>query len=255
MSTSPLDGDAVAARARDWHHRLQAAVCDVVEPWAHGTIMRATRYPSYWDFNLVRVEDDPGMSVDDLVAFTDQALAGLEHRRIDFDLAEAAEPLRAGFAKPGWRSERLVSMRHESPPPPGPGIEVEEVPYDAVGDLRAAWHEEDFPGVDQGSHPAHAREVALLHHARVLTVRDGGTPVAFAQLERDGSAAEITQVYVHPDHRGQGRGTAMTRAAIEAAGDVRDLWIVADDEDRPKKLYARLGFHPVWRMTQFLRLP
>ena len=47
----------------------------------------------------------------------------------------------------------------------------------------------------------------------------------------------------------------MTRAAIEAAGDVRDLWIVADDEDRPKDLYARLGFRPVWTSMEATRWP
>jgi hypothetical protein len=76
----PTDG-GVAARACDWHHAAQAAVCDVVEPWAHGTIVRATRYPSYYDFNVVRVEEDPAMSVDALVAFADEALAPLAHRR------------------------------------------------------------------------------------------------------------------------------------------------------------------------------
>jgi predicted GNAT family acetyltransferase len=84
---------------------------------------------------------------------------------------------------------------------------------------------------------------------------EGGAPVAFAQLERDGDAAEIAQVYVHPEHRGGGRGTAVTRAAIAAASGVRDLWIVADDEDRPKQLYARLGFRPAWTSMEFLRLP
>ena len=82
-----------------------------------------------------------------------------------------------------------------------------------------------------------------------------GAPVAFAQLEHDGDAAEITQVYVHPQFRGGGRGTAMTRAAIQAAGDVRDLWIVADDHDRPKKLYARLGFRRAWTTMEFTRWP
>lgn len=51
----------------------------------------------------------------------------------------------------------------------------------------------------------------------------GPDPVAFAQLARDGASAEITQVFVHPAKRGRGRGTAITRAAIEVAGDVRDL--------------------------------
>ena len=90
---------------------------------------------------------------------------------------------------------------------------------------------------------------------QVLAVCEKGAPVAFAQLERDGAAAELTQVYVHPKHRGGGRGTAMTRAAIEAAGDVRDLWIAADDDDRPKELYARLGFRPAWTAMEFLLLP
>ena len=247
--------DEVAIRARDWHHAAHAAVCDVIEPWAHGTVVRATRYPSYYDFNLVRVEDEPGMSVDALAAFADQALAGLEHRRVDFDVAAAAEPLRAEFKAKGWRCMRVLFMHHEAPAPDGPDVPVEEVPYDAVHDLRAIWHGEDFPGEDTSGYHGSAREVALRRGAQVLAVRENGVPIAFAQLERDGNAAEITQVFVHPDHRGGGRGTAMTRAAIEVAGDVDDLWIAADDEDRPKELYARLGFRPAWTTMEFTRWP
>jgi hypothetical protein len=44
----PIDGD-VAARARAWRDARQALVCDVIEPWAHGMIERASRYPSYFD--------------------------------------------------------------------------------------------------------------------------------------------------------------------------------------------------------------
>jgi ribosomal protein S18 acetylase RimI-like enzyme len=245
----------VATRARAWHNAAHAAVCDVLEPWAHGTVARATRYPSYYDFNVVRVEDDPAMNVEALAAFADVALAGLAHRRVDFDLIAAAERLRAGFEAKGWKAMRVLWMRHEAPPSPGPDIRVEEVPYDAVHDLRVAWHQEVFPGADPARYHAQAREVALRRDAQVLMVREGGVPVAFAQLERDGAGAEITQVYVHPEHRGGGRGTAMTRAAIEAAGDVRDLWIAADDDDRPKELYARLGFRPAWKEMEFLLLP
>ena len=79
--------------ARAWHHAAHAAVCDVFEPWAHGTVVRATGYPGYFDFNVVRVEEDPAMGVDALVSFADHALRGLAHRRVHFDLAAAAEPL------------------------------------------------------------------------------------------------------------------------------------------------------------------
>jgi hypothetical protein len=39
---------------------VQAAVCDVFDPWDAGTVVRATRYPTYFDLNLVRVERDRG---------------------------------------------------------------------------------------------------------------------------------------------------------------------------------------------------
>lgn len=244
-----------AVRARAWHHARHDAICDVLEPWAHGTVARATRHPSYYNFNLVRVEDDPAMSVDALVAFADEALAGLAHRRFDFDLVDVAEPLRGEFEARGWKATRLLMMRHEAAPLGGPDIAVEEVPYEAAHDLRVAWHREDFPGQDEAAYHDHAREIALSFGARVLAVREEGAPVAFAQLVREGAAAEITSVYVHPDHRGAGLGTAITRAAIEAVGPARDLWIGADDEERAKELYARLGFRPVWTSMELTRLP
>jgi ribosomal protein S18 acetylase RimI-like enzyme len=255
VTSADPPGDDVKARARAWRDGAHAAVCDVIEPWAHGTVVRATRHPSYYDFNAVRVEEDPAMGVDALVAFADEALAGLEHRRLDFDLVDVAEPLRPGFEAKGWKAIRLVWMRHETPPPPGADMAVQEVPYDAIHDLRVAWHEEESPDEDGSAYLGQAREVALSREVRVLAVHEAGAPIAFAQLEQDGAAAEITQVYVHPRYRGGGRGTAMTRAAIEAAGDVRDLWIVADDDDRPKELYARLGFRPAWTTMELTRWP
>jgi ribosomal protein S18 acetylase RimI-like enzyme len=242
-------------RALAWHRTLQAMVCDVFEPWAHGTVVRATRYPQYWDYNVVRVEEDPAMSVEELMVFADEALAEVAHRRIDFERTDSAEPLRPRFEAGGWLTQRLVWMHHETRPPPGPDIDVEEVPYDAVKDLRIAWHGEDFPGHELGDHLAEAREVAHRMGVQVLAVLAAGTPVAFAQLVWDGATAEIEQVYVHPEHRGRGLGTAMNAAAIEAASDARDLWIVADDEGRPKELYSRLGFRPAWTATEALRLP
>jgi GNAT superfamily N-acetyltransferase len=246
----------VAARAQAWLHEVQAAVCDVFDPWQFGTVVRATRYPSYFDFNVVRIERDPGMTVEALVAFADEALAEHAHRRIDFELSDVAEPLRSSFAPYGYASERLVWMRHEAAKPGvRGGISVEEVPYDTVRPLRAAWFAEDFPEAQLGGHLADAREVGLLLGARIFAVMDGEDPVGYAQLERLGGSAEVTQVYVRADHRGHGMGTALTCAAIDAAGDVDELWIVGDDEGRPKRLYARLGFRPVWTMVELLRLP
>ncbi len=89
---------------------------------------------------------------------------------------------------------------------------------------------------------------------QVFAAHEEGIPIAFSQLERDQREGEITHVYVQPDYRGGGRGTAITRAAMNAAGNVRDLWICADDEDRAKEIYIRLGFRPVDTTMKFQRL-
>jgi ribosomal protein S18 acetylase RimI-like enzyme len=226
----------------------------VQEPWAHGTVVRATRFPHYYDLNTVRVEDDPDMSADELAAFADEAQGDLAHRRLDFERSDAAEPLRRRFEELGFITERLVWMRYEAPAPQ-PAIAVEEVPYDDVEALRIAWLEEDFPGHDTRDFIAESREVAQRRGAQVLAVRDQGACVGYAQLEHRDGSAEIAQVYVHPDRRGRGLGTALTCAAIHAAGRARDLWIVADDAGRPKELYRRLGFEPAWTATEVTRLP
>jgi len=236
-------------------HDAQAAVCDVIEPWEHGTVVRATRHPTYWDYNLVRVEDDADIGAGELVAFADEALAGLAHRHVGFELLSAGDRVRAELEALGWKVTCLVWMLHEGAAPPATGLDVEQVAYDVVHHLRVVWHREDFPGVDFKDHFDHEREVSMARNAQVFAAFEQDRPVAFAQLERESGAAEITSVFVDPDHRGRGLGTAITKAAIAAAGEVSDLWIVADDDDRPKDLYARLGFRPAWKQLDFLRVP
>jgi GNAT superfamily N-acetyltransferase len=249
------DEDA-AARARAWAHGAQAAVCDVIEPWEHGTVVRATRHPTYWDYNVVRVEDDADITPDELIRFADTALDGLAHRRVDFEVVSAGERIRAELARRGWKATRLVWMLRAGGAPPGhPALRVEPVPYDAVHGLRVAWLAEEFPDLDVTDFLAHSRELALSRGAEVLAALEDGAPVGFAQLERVGDAAEITDVFVRADRRGRGLGTAITQAAIGAAGEVGELWIVADADDRAKDLYARLGFRPAWTVLNFLWTP
>ncbi len=185
--------DDVERRAQHWRRAQLAAVCDVVEPWEHGTVMRATRYPSYYDFNVVLVDGDPGMSAEELVAVADERLAGLEHRRLDFELVEAGDRVRGDLEAGQFEATRLLWMRHSGSLPPGPGLEVEEVDYDAIIGLRRAWHSEDFPEVATGDYIANSREVSMTRGVQVIATRDGDELVGYAQLERSGAAAEITQ--------------------------------------------------------------
>jgi GNAT superfamily N-acetyltransferase len=255
MSTALVPDTDAAARARAWRLATLAESCDVAEAWEHGAIYRATRYPSVYDLNVVRVEAPAALDAARLEAIADDALAGLDHRLLEFTDAAAAEPVRSELERRGWRSLRLVWMRHAGGlPPDAAKLPVEELPYDAVHDLRVRWHREDFPGIDRSAFHRQAREVALRRRARVLAARENGVTVAFAQLERHADDAEISEVYVRRDHRERGLGTAVTRAAIGAAGGARELWVAADDEGRAWRLYERLGFRAVAKTMQFLRL-
>jgi ribosomal protein S18 acetylase RimI-like enzyme len=247
-------GSEAGGRAVEWIRGHHEAVCDLLEPWEFGTVVRASRYPDYYDYNLVRVERDPGMPVDELVAVADDALQGLEHRRFDFESVDWGAPLRDDFEQAGWRTMRLVLMRHEGPLPHAE-LELEAVAYDAVQPLREAWYTEDFPDEDPGDYHAQAREVAMARDTRVLAAREGGEAVGFAQLVVEGDAAEVTNVYVRSDRRGGGLGTALTCAAMAAAGSVAELWIAADDEGRPKELYGRLGFRTALTTIEFTLTP
>jgi hypothetical protein len=202
---------ALPERARAWRTAMLESVCDVIEPWAHGTVYRATRYPSFWEYNLVRVQDEVRIGVDDVVAIGDQALTGLAHRRIDFDHVDNAEPLRCEFKSQGWRALRLVSLLHAggSAQLPHAGDEcIEEVPYDAVGHLRVEWHHEDFPGDDPTVFHLMAREVELNHGARVFAVSRDAMPVAYAQL----------------DHSAQGGRSARFTFTRSTAGRALEPW-------------------------------
>jgi ribosomal protein S18 acetylase RimI-like enzyme len=249
----PVVQESAYERALSWRATELAQLCDLVQPWEYGTIWRASRYPKYWACNVVRVERAPAMSAGELVELADEALAGLEHRRIDFDPEPGA--VRGELEALGWRSWRLVLMRHEHDPALTASHHVEEVSYDATRELRIAWHAEEYPGHQLGDHLNEAAEVARLRQTRAFAVLEEGKPVGYSTLERIGNQAEVAAAYVRSDRRGNGIGTALTLAAIVAGRDYDDLFISADDEDRPKRLYERLGFRRAWTMTEFFRLP
>ena len=51
---------------------MLATLCDVAEPWEHGSVRLATNYPNYWDYNVIQVQGDPGVSAAELIAVADE---------------------------------------------------------------------------------------------------------------------------------------------------------------------------------------
>lgn len=119
--------------------------------------------------------------------------------------------------------------------------------YNVVRALRDIWHREDFgEHTETDSFHAQAREVAELADVRVIAAVEEGRPIGFAQVETHDGGSEISQVFVHPERRGAGLGSALTARAIRIGADAApDVWICAERDDRPRQLYERLGFEAV----------
>lgn len=243
-------------RAIAWRRAALALICDVSEPWEHGTALRCTRQPGFWAFNTVRVEGaQPELGVEELAAAADRLQAGLRHRRIDIEDEETARRLRPGFDDLGYVTERLVWLSLRDP---APGPEAEEVPVEATRPLRLEWgrSEEWVPSDAELERQADAEEdVMRTLSARAVVARgDDGEIGAFVTLSARGDCAEIEAAYVTPALRGRGIGGALVTAAARTAG-ASETFIVADDEGDAKRLYLRLGFEPVWIHHTFTRRP
>ena len=250
----PARSGSDTSRALAWIHRMAEQLAESKTPWAHGTIYRDRRYPSLGDLNLVRVSRPPAMSPDELYELAEGEFGPAAHRRLDFDSATDAEPFSEHFRRHGYLVARLTWMHFEGDHAHQPrDPRVREVDYDTVDPLRWAWHREDFGDNDPTEYQQQAKAVRTLLGTRTLAIFAGAEPIAFAGLDLGEDGAEIGGLYALPEHRGRGLGTALARTAI-AGLEAEHLWICADEDDRPKHLYARLGFRPVLTTGLFFRL-
>lgn len=247
-------------RAIAYLHATQAAVCERVEPWEHGHAIFAPDIAAFWAYNTVRVEGpDAGLGVEEVVAACERIQSGLAHRRVDVEDQAAGERVRPGFEALGWMVERTVWMELEGPATGNrPAMELSEVPFERTRPLREAWFAtwEWSPSAEEGrAFMALEEHVAARRGTRALaTWGPAGEMIGFASFSVAGGSAEVEQVYVIPDRRGGGTGGALVAAAVDATG-AGHTFILADDEGDPKRLYARLGFRPVWIQHVFTRRP
>jgi GNAT superfamily N-acetyltransferase len=151
----------------------------------------------------------------------------------------------------------MIYMCHDGSSIPEDPSELVEVDYDAVRELRDIWHHEDFGDhTETEAFHKQAREVAELADVRVIAAVDHGRLTGFAQVETHDGGSEVSQVFVHPEYRGAGLGGALTARAIRVAGDsAPQVWILAERDNRPRRLYQRLGFRPIVETGGAILLP
>jgi GNAT superfamily N-acetyltransferase len=247
-------------RAIHWRQGVNARVADVIRPWEHGTVVRASDFPTYYQYNLIRVEGpDPGLSAAQLAAAADRELEGLAHRRIEIEDVAAGERLHDGFEALGWVVERLAFLERELPAPErdapaGSVIELE--PFEASRPLRAAWQGDSIWG-DPPEFFAVEEAAAARVGTRAAIAYSGGEPAGFSAYAVHGDTMEVELVFCLPERRNTGLGGALVSRALQAgaAEGARHALIEAVDGGDSKRLYERLGFQTTWTRYSFTRKP
>jgi GNAT superfamily N-acetyltransferase len=237
-------GDLAAALAFKREHRLRAV--ERVEPVQELPGALAAQTPSLhhvYELNLVLAPADaPGERVADACA-----RRGLPKARLDGDATGAGFP-------PGWDVERELVMVRRRPPDRAPGpdrvrpVGLAELDPSEEEFLRPALHARE-PEIRRQLIAQHERWEAAAPAFQRLGIAEHGRVVAWCRVFDDGRLAEIDAVGVLPAERGRGLGRALMEGVLEHIPPGRTVFLVADEDDWPRRLYARLGFDAVGTCT------
>ncbi len=256
-------GDAAALAAalafeRDCYVRAAASAT----PHPLGVALRDDAVPDAHIVNMLCVTvatAEPAALLDAL----EETQAGLGHRKAQVDAAALGAALRAPLAAAGFTAERHVVMvlRRSPDRAAGPGL-AREAGVAAHAEVENAStrefpHGRDEAVVQQLTRARAAVRAAAPRGTRRFVGTADGVPAAHATLLSGDGVAQLEDVGTLAAHRGRGLGRAVCTLALDAArGDGTPLvFVVADADDWPRELYAKLGFDPVGTVWAFTRAP
>jgi ribosomal protein S18 acetylase RimI-like enzyme len=213
--------------------------------------------PRVWVLNELSVDVDD-LDADALVGALEDLYSHLPHRRAFVETSAAGERLAPAMRERGWLVERDVFMAlgdgGDRRARPGLASEVDEARIRAIEAQTIAEEPYGAPEVIEQLLAARSR-FGTAGGGRYFVGTVDGVDAAHATLYSDGSVAQIEDVGTLRGFRRRGLARAVCVAGIEAAlaAGHELVFIVADDEDWPKELYARLGFEDLGRPWCFTR--
>jgi GNAT superfamily N-acetyltransferase len=231
-----------------------------IEASEFGTAVFNDRFPSYWDGNLLLVDGPTEAGAGPLIAETDRLFPGFAHREIAvFDDVGGAR-LAPAFRRAGWEVDRLVFMASRREADRESSMGVDEAEYEEVLPLLLETNLHGHGGMTPAAAEANAavRQMLVdLVGVRFFVGRVDGVLAGVCELFAHEGVAEIDNVNTLERYRGRGIARAVVGRAVQEGrdGGADLVFLIADDADWPKQLYAKLGFDPVGRYWQFTRPP
>jgi GNAT superfamily N-acetyltransferase len=235
---------------------VRRGACQRSAPHRLGEAFFHDELSQVWVLNQLCV--DASTSLDELLSALDELYEHLAHRRALVERPEVGERLAPALKDAGWLVERDVYMvlrgERDRAPEPGLAREANEGAVRAVEAQTIAEEPYGDPGVVEqllASRAAFGRA----GHGRYFVAALDGVDASHATLYSDGVVAQVEDVGTVKAARGHGLARAACTAAIDAAVEAGHelVFIIADANDWPKDLYARLGFDPVGYPWTFSR--
>jgi GNAT superfamily N-acetyltransferase len=250
----------------DFHRMLDElrwtleSLSDEMRPIDRGWLVRSQTFDKVWALNQVRFTDP--VEFEDAIALADEHLSDLPFRHVVVEDEANGEDLEAQFRSIGWAVEREVLMRMSLPPDRlVDESELTELSEQQMVTLMKLWALEEHAGIRPERLEQlmdHNRQAGRLWGERCFGVLDGdGSPVSITKLRKHQDVTWVEDVYTVPASRGLGHARMLvTHAATLARSTGGQLtFIIADDQDWPKHLYARIGFEPVGKLRVFRSAP
>jgi len=245
-------------RALEMERGLLAGTAQRSQEHPLGVLLFDEARPRVWVHNQLHVTGPAG-DIDDLVRILDEHYGDREHRRVVVEDEVEGERLAEGFRARGWLVDKNVYMALREPrdrePDASLAIEVDAAQHRAV-ETRTVGEESYATDTEVRDSliDARAAHQALADDARFIVGVVDGQMVGNTTLYRVGDIAQIEDVATQKAFRGRGVARAMVSLAIDLADGADLTFIVADDHDWPKELYAKLGFRPIGHIYAFTRV-
>ena len=235
--------------------RLEDGAADRRIPSRLGTVLVNDGYPLSLANNFLRVEGSrPELTAAALDAEARRALAAEGRTTVSVIIEDdpTGTRLAPGLSERGWVTDVSVVMTWEREPDRPADVAAEIVTWDAIRPVILR-HTADEPWATS---PEHVRQIVDRRAAfgraiplRLVAAPAGGPYAAHADLYTDGHTAQIESVFTLPEARNKG----LSRAVVLYAADIARaeghgvIFLIADANDWPRQLYARLGFDPLFR--------
>jgi GNAT superfamily N-acetyltransferase len=253
-SMGVTDSEAVKCafqRTIEFQRATLELVAPAVEPIDQGWVVREPKLPLVWSANHVRITEP--VSFTEALELADAHLGDLPYRQLMIDHRATGRRLERSFAEHRWEVDREVVMQLQSEPDREVDVSaVIDADEEPVMELMRRWIGEDESieltpsGLDQVVE--FTRRVARARDARLLGVPgEHGNLAAITVLYSDGTVAQVEDVYTVPEERRRGYGRMLVTKAAEVAraGGHELVFIVADADGWPQRLYRQIGFQPI----------